>query len=263
MIEVLVTNKKREADNIFSFELCRPDNSDLPAFAPGAHIDVHLPNGLVRQYSLCNHPSESWRYLISVLKAPASRGGSIALHNQVAEGDRLQISEPRNLFPLSEKAEHSLLIGGGIGVTPLLCMAKVLARASKDFDIHYCARSERAMAFMQELALSDFAHRVYFHFDDGAPEQQFDVDRTLADPSPGTHLYVCGPGGFLNQVLERALALGWPGEQLHREYFSPISVSQVDEGSFESKSTSRQEKLYGKNQEYRLLKLRGKFLGSK
>lgn len=254
MIEVVVTSKKREADNILSFELCRPDSSDLPAFAPGAHIDINLPNGLIRQYSLCNHPNESRRYLISVLKDPASRGGSITLHNQVAVGDRLQISEPRNLFPLSENAERSLLIAGGIGITPLICMAKALASAGKDFDIHYCARSERAMAFMEELALSDFSHRVYFHFDDGAPEQQFDADRTLADPWPGTHLYVCGPGGFLNQVLERALALGWPAEQLHREYFSPAPVSQVEKRSYEFKGTDRQGQSCSQGQEHQILK---------
>jgi vanillate O-demethylase ferredoxin subunit len=243
MIEVVVTSKKREADDIFSFELCRPDGTDLPAFDPGAHIDVHLPNGMIRQYSLCNYPGETKRYLIGVLKDPASRGGSIALHQQVAQGDRLQISEPRNLFPLAEKAERSLLLAGGIGVTPILCMAQTLASAGEDFEMHYCARSESRTAFKQELAQSGFADRIHFHFDNGAPEQRFDADRTLANPSPGTHLYVCGPGGFLAHVLERASAHGWSEEQLHREYFSAAPTSHSDDGSFEVEIKSTGEVL--------------------
>jgi vanillate O-demethylase ferredoxin subunit len=223
MIDVVVTAKTHETDDICSFELCRPDGLDLPAFDPGAHIDVHLPNGLIRQYSLYNHPGDTTRYLIGVLKDPASRGGSLTLHEQVAEGDRLQISEPRNLFQLAQKAKRSLLLAGGIGITPILCMADTLANAGEDFDMHYCARSRHRMAFKREIEQSSFVKRVQFHFDDEAVEQQFDADRVLADPMLGTHLYVCGPTGFLEYVLERATAHGWPASQLHREYFSASS----------------------------------------
>ncbi len=233
MIEVTVTSKQQEAEDIYTFELARCDDLDLPAFDPGAHIDVHLPNGLVRQYSLCNHPGETKSYLIGVLKDPASRGGSVALHEQVTEGDRLQISEPRNLFPLAEKAERSLLLAGGIGVTPILCMARTLAGAGEDFQMHYCTRSKSRTAFMQQIAQSDFAHQVHFHFDDETPEQHFDADRVLANPSAGTHLYVCGPAGFLDHVLERASAHGWPAEQVHREYFSASPEAHTDDASFE------------------------------
>lgn len=233
MIEVMVTRKKREADDIYSFELARPDRLDLPAFDPGAHIDMHLPNGMVRQYSLYNHPGEAKRYLIGVLKDPASRGGSLALHDLVKAGDRLLISEPRNHFPLAERAERSLLLAGGIGITPILSMARALASAGEEFEVHYCARSKNSMAFMQEIAQSAFADRVHFHFDDAAPEQHLDVDAVLAMPTPGAHLYVCGPAGFLDYVLHSAAARGWPAEQLHREYFSAASSSATGNTSFE------------------------------
>ncbi|MEJ2455782.1 MAG: PDR/VanB family oxidoreductase [Candidatus Thiodiazotropha sp.] len=233
MIEVIVTAKQREAEDIYTFELARPDQLDLPAFDPGAHIDVHLPNGMVRQYSLCNHPAETNRYLIGVLKDPASRGGSFALHEQVFEGDRLQISEPRNLFPLAEKAKRSLLLAGGIGVTPILCMAQTLASAGEEFEMHYCARSRNRMAFMRQIAESDFADHVYLHFDDEAPEQQFEADKVLANPAPGTNLYVCGPAGFLDHVLQRASAHGWPAEQVHREYFAASPADHTDDAGFE------------------------------
>jgi vanillate O-demethylase ferredoxin subunit len=233
MIDVLVTAKKREADDIFSFELARPDGADLPAFDPGAHIDVYLPDNQIRQYSLCNHPGESGRYLIGVLKDPLSRGGSVALHEHVAKGDHLQISEPRNLFPLAEKSERSLLLAGGIGITPLLCMARTLANAGEDFELHYCARSKSKMAFMQELTQSDFADQVHFHFDDETPAQRFNAEEVLADPSPGTHLYACGPSGFLEHILASAAAQGWPSEQVHREVFANSQAQQSNGESFE------------------------------
>lgn len=233
MIEVLVQSKNREADDIYSFELVRPDSRPLPAFDPGAHIDVHLPNGTVRQYSLYNSPAESHRYQIAVLKDPASRGGSIALHEQVEAGDRLQISEPRNLFPLSAHADQSLLLAGGIGITPILCMAQALAGAGEAFEMHYCARSQSRMAFARQIEQSPFARHTRFHFDDGDPQQLFDADAVLANPHPGRHLYVCGPSGFLDYVLSRAEANGWPSEQVHREYFSAAPVSHDNDGRFE------------------------------
>ena len=120
MIEVVVATKEPVADAIHRFELIRTDGLDLPTFDPGAHIDVQLPNGLVRQYSLYNHPTESLHYKIAVLHDPNSRGGSRSLCEQVHMGHRLLISEPRNLFPLARNATHSLLLAGGIGIPPLL-----------------------------------------------------------------------------------------------------------------------------------------------
>ncbi|MHC8308688.1 PDR/VanB family oxidoreductase [Pseudomonas sp. GT1P32] len=233
MIEVVVTRKRREAEGIFSLELAAVDRRPLPAFSAGSHIDVHLPNGLVRQYSLCNHPAENHRYLLGVLLDPASRGGSKAMHEQVQEGSRLRISEPRNLFPLQPAAGGSVLFAGGIGITPILCMAERLAQIGAAFELHYCARSTDRMAFIEYLRHSTFADRVHVHVDDGEDAQRLDAVRVLSMPATDRHLYVCGPNGFMEHVLGTARALGWAEAQLHREYFVGAAVPASEAGDFE------------------------------
>ena len=140
-LSVRVARKATEALDISTFELVEVNGGPLPAFAAGSHVDVQLPGGLTRQYSLCNDPKETHRYLIGVLRDPASRGGSQAMHEQVQEGQVLQISAPKNHFPLAHDAKRSLLLAGGIGVTPILCMAERLAITGADFEMHYCTRS--------------------------------------------------------------------------------------------------------------------------
>lgn len=232
MIDVVVTQKRREAEGIFSFELAAADQSSLPAFSAGSHIDVHLPNGLVRQYSLCNHPDEQHRYLIGVLLDPASRGGSQAMHEHVQEGSRLRISEPRNLFPLVHEAAYSLLFAGGIGITPILCMAERLAHSGLKFELHYSGRSAERMAFIERIRHSAFADCVHFHIDDGEAEGRLDTARVLDTPDNNRHLYVCGPSGFMEHVLGTAREQGWNDAQLHREYFAAVAVTS-EAGSFE------------------------------
>src|SRR5262245_55694027 len=117
LMSVRIRRKTVEAPDICSFELVGPDGRPLPAFSAGAHIDVHLPGGLTRQYSLCNDPAEVDRYVIAVLRDPATRGGSQAMHDLVHEGGELRISAPRNHFPLVPGARRSVLLAGGIGVT--------------------------------------------------------------------------------------------------------------------------------------------------
>ncbi|MFC3607270.1 PDR/VanB family oxidoreductase [Stutzerimonas tarimensis] len=232
MIRVQVASRRQEALDILAFELVRPDGEPLPAFSAGAHIDVHLPDGVVRQYSLCNHPEESHRYQIAVLKDPASRGGSQAMH-ALTEGSVLQISEPRNLFPLAHEAKRSLLFAGGIGITPILCMAERLAHTGADFELHYCARSAERAAFVERIRQSSFGERVHYHFDDGRDGQPLDAPTVLASPAEGAHLYVCGPGGFMEHVLGTARAQGWQEANLHREYFGAAPVAQESNDSFE------------------------------
>ena len=232
MIEVLVIARNNQAQDICSFELARADGAPLPAFEAGAHIDVHLPGGLIRQYSLCNPPWQQQRYLIAVLKDPASRGGSQALHEQIRVGQTLLISEPRNLFPLSENAQRSLLFAGGIGITPILCMAERLQQLGAQFELHYCTRSSERAAFIERLQASPFAERVHLHFDDGDAAQRLDAAALLTDPDPGTHLYVCGPGGFMEHVLSTAKAQGWADERTHREYFAAAPVNHNNDDSF-------------------------------
>jgi vanillate O-demethylase ferredoxin subunit len=196
-------------------------------------VDVQLPGGLSRQYSLCNDPKETHRYLIGVLRDPASRGGSQAMHEQVQEGQVLQISAPKNHFPLAHDAKRSLLLAGGIGVTPILCMAERLAITGAEFEMHYSTRSRERTAFYERIASSAYAPQVQFHFDDGAAAQKLDLAALLAVPQAGVHLYVCGPKGFMEAVLNTARAQGWPESQLHYEFFGAEVAKSDSDASFE------------------------------
>lgn len=219
MLSVRVHRKWHEADAICGFELVDPGGRALPRFTAGAHIDVQIGDGLVRQYSICNSPSEDQRYVIAVLHDANSKGGSRALHEVTREGDRLAISPPRNHFPLVP-ARKSLLLAGGIGVTPILCMAEHLSATGAAFEMHYCTRSQRYTAFRERIADARFARQVQFHYDDGPAEQRLDLPSVLGAGGHGTHLYVCGPKGFIEAAVATARAQGYPENTLHREYFS-------------------------------------------
>lgn len=235
-IQVRVVKKQAEAEGIASFELARVDGAPLPPFSAGSHIDVHLPHGqsggLVRQYSLCNASHELHRYRIAVLRDAASRGGSVGMHDRVHEGDVITISTPRNHFPL-HPAQRTLLLAGGIGVTPLLCMADRLARTGAEFALHYCTRSAERTAFTAEIAASAMAPHVHFHFDAGAPEQKLDLAAVLAAPGSDQRLYVCGPAGFIDHVVNTAQAMGWPQDRIHLEYFGAPPQDTSGDQAFE------------------------------
>lgn len=232
-LQVQVVRKAVEAQDICSLELVAVDGRALPSFSAGAHVDVQLPGGLVRPYSLCNDPRESHRYLIAVLRDPASRGGSAAVHDQVQQGQCLTISPPRNHFALARESRRSLLLAGGIGVTPILCMAERLALLGADFEMHYCTRSRERTAFLQRISESSFAARVQLHHDDGDPAQRLDLAQLLALPEPGVHLYVCGPRGFMDAMLGTARSQGWPEAQLHYEFFGAELPGTGQDGDFE------------------------------
>jgi vanillate O-demethylase ferredoxin subunit len=236
-ISVLVASRRQEAEDIVSFELAGTDGGPLPPFSAGAHIDVEVAPGLVRQYSLCNDPEESHRYLIAVLRDSRSRGGSAGMHDRIAVGQALRISAPKNHFPL-QPAAHHLLFAGGIGVTPILCMAEHLARTGASFHMHYCARSPARTAFVERIRASAFADRVQFHFDAGAASQKLDLDAALRAAPEGAHLYVCGPSGFIDHVIGTARALGWPAGSLHQEYFGAAPVDTSADASFEVRIAS-------------------------
>ncbi|MGF6963937.1 vanillate O-demethylase ferredoxin subunit [Paraburkholderia sp. WC7.3g] len=227
-LTVTVTNRQLVAEDVCAFDLVNADGNPLPSFTAGSHIDVHPPGGPVRQYSICNDPNETHRYSIGVLKDPASRGGSIAMH-ELREGTTLTISLPRNHFQLSKDAHHSVLVAGGIGITPLLSMAESLYTTGESFELHYCARSSSKLAFMERLKGSRFVSNVILHVDDGDATQRFNATSVFsAANNPATHVYVCGPGGFIDYVLGAARAAGYRDELLHREYFA-AAIEDTDE----------------------------------
>lgn len=222
-LNLRVRARKHEAEGICSFELEPVDAQALPPFAAGAHIDVHVAPGLVRQYSLCGDPGERNFWRIGVLREPASRGGSSGMHDTVTVGTVLRVSPPKNLFELVDGAVHSVLIAGGIGVTPILAMARQLQRQGRPFELHYCARSPERMAFRDEMRASAFADKVRTYFND-ATTTPFDAVAALRDAPAGAHLYVCGPAGFMDHVLTSARTSGWAEAHLHREHFTAAAV---------------------------------------
>lgn len=232
-LKVRVERKQDAALDIAQFELVSASGGALPAFSAGSHIDVVLPQGITRQYSLCNDPTETHRYRIAVLKEVKGRGGSRAMHESVRVGDEISISPPKNHFPLSHDSESSLLLAGGIGITPLLCMAQRLYSTGQRFEMHYCTRSRERMAFREQIIASPFSDAVHFHFDDETDAQKLQMRTLLETPRRGVHLYTCGPKGFMDAVLSTARSSGWPEPQLHYEFFSAEPVKLATDGSFE------------------------------
>lgn len=238
LLDVVVAKKRIEAEAIASFELVHPDGKDLPAFSAGSHIDLHIRAGLIRQYSLCNDPAERHRYLLGVLREADGTGGSAAMHDLVQEGDLVSISEPRNTFHLVEDAPFSLLLAGGIGVTPILCMAQRLARLGAAFEMHYCTRSRARGAFFDVLSQASFADRVQFHYDNGPKAQLLDMPALVGQRLDGAQLYVCGPPGFMDAVI-KCSEQSWPKQTVHREYFSnDPQAGHADDAGFKVKIAS-------------------------
>jgi vanillate O-demethylase ferredoxin subunit len=221
-----IAKKWREAAGVHGFELADPEGRELPPFTAGAHVDVEIAPGLVRQYSLCNDPRRRDHYQIAVLREPASRGGSAALIERIEAGQTLRVSEPRSHFALEPSARRTVLVAGGIGITPILCMAERLAHAGAPFELHYAARSPERAAFLARIRASAFADRATLYFSegpdsDGVGAKRLDLEAVLADPAPGAHLYVCGPARLIEAALAAAKAKGWPSSRVHREFFAP------------------------------------------
>jgi vanillate O-demethylase ferredoxin subunit len=241
-LTVRVASKTTLAPGICLLELVHPQGAPLPSFAAGAHIDVALPGGHVRQYSLCNSPAERHRYLLGVLDQPGGRGGSRTVHEKVEPGSMLSISEPRCHFALADDAGESVLLAGGIGMTPLLSMAEHLAAQARPFSLHYFARSAGSAAFLDRIAGAPWSARAHMHFDD---QGGGDLGAVIGAPRAGKHLYVCGPAGFLDAALHAARHLGWREEHLHRECFSNASAG-AGGGDFKVRiASSGQEHLVG------------------
>lgn len=225
-LSLRVMNRKIEADDIVSFELATTDGRPLPAFSAGSHIEVEVAQGLTRQYSLCNDPKETHRYLIAVLKTPDSRGGSQGLHERVQTGDILKVSLPKNHFHLTHVEGPVVLIAGGIGITPILCMAERLAAIGAPFVLHYTARTAGRMAFAERITSSGFAQAAHLYRNDQG--EHLDLDRVFAAADPASHIYVCGPAGLIEAVRERAAAAGWAEDHIHQEYFKAATSDAVN-----------------------------------
>lgn len=229
-MDVIIHKIHQLTPSIRAFELISANGSDLPAFDAGSHIDVHLKNGLTRQYSLSNCCSEQHRYVIGVLHDENSRGGSRCIHQDYREGDHLNIGTPRNLFEIHSKTQKAVLFAGGIGITPILSMAYRLKRQHIPFELHYFVRSHEMIAFYGNLT-EHFPEQIYFHIQNQS-ETQCEMSKVLEEVAPDRHLYVCGPTGFMQFVMDSAQQAGWSDEQLHQEHFVAPQIDQSQNEAF-------------------------------
>lgn len=224
LLRVRIAEARHEAIDVRRFDLVSEDGSPLPEFHAGAHVDlvVHLPDRsrALRSYSIASPPGEKpEHYSIGILYEENGTGGSMFLHERVRAGYIIEISPPKNYFELAEDAEYSVLIAGGIGITPILAMAHELSAGEMPFELHYASKSVEHMAFRKAIEES-FKEQAKLYFDGGDPSKGIDVAAVLATPGPGRHAYVCGPMGLINAVRDTAEGLGWEEPNVHFEMFT-------------------------------------------
>ncbi len=230
-LQVRVRTMTYEADGILSFELVpMPPLKELPAFTAGAHIDLHLPNGLIRSYSLLNAPDERHRYLVGINKDAQSRGGSRYMHEVLRAGDTLAISAPRNNFPLDEQAPLNVFFAGGIGITPMMSMIARTQQLGRPWKLYYAARTRRNAAFLDTLHgyHNEPNVELNFTFDQEPDGQRMDLAGIMKTLPPEAHVYCCGPLPMLTAFEQAAASL--PPAQVHLEYFAAKESAATDGG---------------------------------
>ncbi len=223
-LKLIVKSATWEAPDIHTYDLRAPEGGELPPFTAGAHIDLTLPNGLIRSYSLTNPQSERHRYVIGVQKDRATRGGSKWVHENLRPGMVLSVNGPRNNFALNESAEKTLFIAGGIGVTPMVSMTQRLTQLGRDWELIYCARKKATTAFLEALK----GGNVRYNFDEEPGGRMLDIAAAVNAAPPNAHLYCCGPLPML-AAFEAATAQ-LPRERVHVEYFSAKEPPSVEGG---------------------------------
>jgi tetrachlorobenzoquinone reductase len=225
VIDVRVSSIAECGRDIRTYTLESLDQAPLPSATAGSHIDLHLPNGLIRQYSLILTGKDSINYRVAIKRDAASSGGSVHIYNKVRVGTILKISTPRNHFPLEENAPHSVLIAGGIGITPIFSMAQRLLLLNKSWELYYACRSRADLALADEMPRGSHVH---LHFDDESGGSYLDLKEIIAHAPANSHFYCCGPlplmAGFESASAEI------PPEQRHFEYFTPKEAPSLDGG---------------------------------
>ena len=223
-----VSRAEKIAEGIHLFELRDPDGKDLPEFAPGSHVAIKTPSGGERKYSLCNDPMETHRYVIAVKREASGRGGSVAMCDKVEAGDTLEVSDPKNDFPLGNSPAGYTLIAGGIGITPILAMARQLSNEGKSFKLYYLTRSPETTAFREELEGPEWRGRVVIHYDGGDPAKGFDLWPVLEKPKG--QIYCCGPSGLMEAV--RDMSGHWSQASVHFEAFADGHTIKPEDVAF-------------------------------
>lgn len=229
MPDLRVTNAGQIADGIFGFELRAPDGGELVPFTSGSHVIVRTPSGDERKYSLSNDPAERDRYVIAVKREANGRGGSLSMADGLHVGDTLSVSEPHDDFPLVPSSAGYVLIAGGIGITPIISMARhLLSEGRGNFRLYYLTRDAASTAFLEDLRAPEFTGKVVVHHDGGDPAQGYDLWPILEKPRG--HVYCCGPRGLMDAV--RDMTGHWSSSAVHFEAFVDGSQPQPNDEPF-------------------------------
>ena len=229
-LQLVLRQLRLEAQDVVSYEFTSADGTALPSFTAGAHIDLHLPGGRVRSYSLVNDPAERHRYVIAVDRAPESRGGSSWMHATPRPGDRFTAGEPVNDFPLYEDAPLAIFIAGGIGITPFVSMAARLKHLGRHWRLHYAARSPQRAAYAREMqALETAGVQVDLRYSSEGLGR-LDLKQIVREAPAGSHLYCCGPAGMIDEFL--AACEGLAPQRVHLERFT-ASQAAATAGGYE------------------------------
>ncbi|GAB3626207.1 Phthalate dioxygenase reductase [Pandoraea terrae] len=225
-----IAEKERIARDIWRFELVDPLGAPLPPFEAGSNLTVLVPNGARRSYSLCNDSQERGRYVIAVKRDANGRGGSRSLVDETSEGDAIAVSLPRNEFPLDERAKAFILVAGGIGITPMLSMARqLISEGLRQFKLYYLARDPAGTAFFDELSSDEWRSRVTIHHDFGDPSKSFDFWPLFERPK-AAHVYCCGPQALMDTV--RDMTGHWPSGTVHFESFGANNANARENTPF-------------------------------
>jgi reductive dehalogenase len=239
VLHVDVARAEETAGGVIQYDFALPDESDLPVWTAGAHIDVVVAPGFIRQYSLAGNPANRKLYQIGVLKEEEGKGGSKLMHRIFTQGRKVFISHPINHFELDSKATKSFLIGGGIGVTPMIAMAHELYSEGRKFELHYCCSSRQVAGFLDTLVRAPWAKNVHLHFSDEGTRAN--LPAILRRHQPGQHVYTCGPDSFMEAVIDAAMEAGFPDHSRHLEYFTAPEAPDYENQKFSIK-LARSEK---------------------
>ncbi len=229
MMDLVIRGKREIAEGIWEFELTAADGSDLPPFTAVGHLSLETPSKAMRHYSLSNICTERHRYVIAVKHEPDSRGGSRSMVEETEIGSTLKVDQPGNDFPLVD-APNYVLIAGGIGITPILSMARQLSAEGKPFQVIYCTRSAKQAAYLDVLHSDEITGDVIIHHDGGDLDQVYDFWDHFERPS-NAHIYCCGPKPLMEEV--RGMTGHWPESAVHFEDFKPVEVVRADDVAFE------------------------------
>ena len=216
--------------DVTKYEFSPLNGADLPQCTAGAHLDIVVAPEFLRQYSLSGDPADRSKYQVGVLREDEGKGGSKLMHRIFSEGRKIFISKPINHFPLDETATKTFLMGGGIGITPMIAMAHRLHAVGADFEMHYSAKSRDTAGYLDDLAAFPWKNCVHLHFT--AEGTRADLDEILAGRQDGWHVYTCGPDRYMDGVIQAAERQGYPEEARHLEYFSVPEIPDYENHPF-------------------------------